>query len=426
MSRSIDKYSLRSSRISFLKTTVIAIVVMVFLCAPVNANTDDIGLKHQKAEILKNLETRLDQDKKALKLVEKEKKALNVQLKKTKEALQKQTKSLHKNQTQLIALQDNLSALQKEETDLKKDLLTEQHVFTEVLITLARVNRTPPQALLASPLSIIDTARTHAALEKMVPEIAEKTKIILSQLTRLQAIKDDYATQKTALHKEQENLDKKTKNLDTLIAKRETIYNKLDTTRTLRQKEIAGLVKEASSVKDLMKKLAETENKFAAISNKKKPTYTKPKKTATKTSPLPGLSRKALSAVKTSGLLPVAGNVETSFGRKNAYGVTNKGVDITTRANAVVTTPISGKIKFSGPFKNYENIVIIHFDDGTTGLIGGLGKIHVRYGDMVKAGEPIGRVAKTPEKTATLYFEIRQKGRQIDPEKHLRKLAKKA
>ncbi len=422
MSRLINKQSWRSSRTPILKTTLMALVVIAFLCAPTLAKSDEIGLTQQKAEILKDLETRLNQDKQALKLVEKEKKSLNAELKKTKETLQKQTKSLHKNQTQLISLENNLSNLKTEEGELNAALASEHDVFVEVLITLARVNRTPPEALLASPLSIIDTARTHAALEKMVPEIAQKTKVILAQLNRLQTIKKTYAAQKIALHSEQKDLDKKTKALDTLIAKREAIYNKLDTTRNLRQKEIAGLVKEASSVKDLMQKLSEKETKFSTLSNKKKPAYTKPKKTAS----LPGLSRKTLNNAKTSGLLPVAGNVETAFGRKNAYGVTNKGVDITTRANAVVTTPISGRIKFSGPFKNYENIVIIHFDDGTTGLIGGLGKIHVRYGDTVKAGEPIGRVAKTSEKAATLYFEIRQKGRQIDPEKHLRKLAKKA
>ena len=190
----------------------------------------------------------------------------------------------------------------------------------------------------------------------------------------------------------------------------------------MRQKEIVGLVNEASSIRELMKKLNEKENKFSKLTSKKKPAYKKP----TKTAKLPGLDKNTLKNVKTSGLLPVAGTIETAFGRKNAYGVTNKGVDIKTRANAVVTTPVSGTVKFSGPFKNYENIVIIRFDDNTICLIGGLGKIHVRYGDKVKAGEPIGRVAKSDTSTATLYFEIRKKGRQIDPEKHLRRLAKKA
>ena len=104
--------------------------------------------------------------------------------------------------------------------------------------------------------------------------------------------------------------------------------------------------------------------------------------------------------------------------------MTNKGLDIQTRPGATVITPLSGRVKFAGPFKSYKNIVIIEHSNKKISLLGGLDDINVSLGQDLRAGEPVGKMSKQENKN-TLYFELRDKGQQIDPEKYLWALAKK-
>jgi len=77
---------------------------------------------------------------------------------------------------------------------------------------------------------------------------------------------------------------------------------------------------------------------------------------------------------------------------------------------------MGGIVRFAGYFKNYGNMLIIEHKNGYHSLIAGLEKIDTVVDQSVSAGEPLGNLYRTDNgKPPTLYFELRHKGKAINP-----------
>ncbi|MEM8827012.1 MAG: peptidoglycan DD-metalloendopeptidase family protein, partial [Pseudomonadota bacterium] len=113
---------------------------------------------------------------------------------------------------------------------------------------------------------------------------------------------------------------------------------------------------------------------------------------------------------------PASGRVARAFGRPNAVGVLERGLTLATRAGAVVTAPAAGMVTYSGPFRSYEEIVIIDHGEGLTTLLSGLTRTGIEAGAEVRAGAPVGRVGEAGD----LYVELRRNGTPVDPMLYMR------
>jgi len=89
--------------------------------------------------------------------------------------------------------------------------------------------------------------------------------------------------------------------------------------------------------------------------------------------------------------LPVEGRLTTGMGEISDAGVHARGLTFATRADAAVTAPARGRIVFAGLYRSYGTIIIIDHGKGWTSLITHLGAIDVRAGDVVSAGQALGR-----------------------------------
>ena len=76
--------------------------------------------------------------------------------------------------------------------------------------------------------------------------------------------------------------------------------------------------------------------------------------------------------------------------------------------------PYAGRVEFSGPFKNYDNVIILNVGDGYFVLLTGLERLNVSAGERVKRGEPVGAMPQEPN--AELYIELRKNGSPVNPE----------
>src|SRR6185312_14627478 len=78
-------------------------------------------------------------------------------------------------------------------------------------------------------------------------------------------------------------------------------------------------------------------------------------------------------------------------------------------------------IPLAGPFRRYGLILIISHGGGYHSMLAGLGRVDVKIGEWVVAGEPIAMLpapAKADE-SVTLYFELRRDGHPVDPQPSL-------
>ena len=93
-----------------------------------------------------------------------------------------------------------------------------------------------------------------------------------------------------------------------------------------------------------------------------------------------------------------------------------KGIIIEGRPSAEVKAVYAGRIDFSGSLKGYGEIIVINHGSRYFTVSARLAQRGKGEGDMVEAGEVIGVLGKARSpKDATLYFEIRKGGGNLDP-----------
>jgi septal ring factor EnvC (AmiA/AmiB activator) len=118
--------------------------------------------------------------------------------------------------------------------------------------------------------------------------------------------------------------------------------------------------------------------------------------------------------------LPAHGPVTVGFGRVvnpkfNTVTVQN-GLDIGAPAGSAVRAIAPGRVVHAGWFKGYGNIVIVDHGDGYHTLVAHLASMQTAMGEDVEAGAALGTVGDSGSlKGPYLYFELREKGRPVDP-----------
>lgn len=128
--------------------------------------------------------------------------------------------------------------------------------------------------------------------------------------------------------------------------------------------------------------------------------------------------------------MPVVGQILRRYGEADAAGIERPGLVLATRAQALITAPWSGTIRYRGPFLDYGNVMILEPGPGYLLILAGLGTLYGEVGEVVGAGVPLGlmggadstgdlvqevRNASGSSGSETLYMELRQGGQPVDP-----------
>jgi septal ring factor EnvC (AmiA/AmiB activator) len=107
-------------------------------------------------------------------------------------------------------------------------------------------------------------------------------------------------------------------------------------------------------------------------------------------------------------VLPVVASVTDGVGAVSASGVRSRGITVATPRGGVVVAPADGVVRFSGPFRDYDGVLIIEHGGGWTSVLLNVGS-EARVGARVRIGEPIGRAL------GPLGIELSQNGRRWSP-----------
>lgn len=116
------------------------------------------------------------------------------------------------------------------------------------------------------------------------------------------------------------------------------------------------------------------------------------------------------AAVSGSRAWPAAGPVLKGFGEGG------KGIDIGGDVGAPVHAAADGKVVYSGSaLKGYGELIIVKHDDTWLTAYGYNSRRLVSEGARVSAGQPIAEMGLGPEQRAALHFEVRRRGKPVDP-----------
>jgi septal ring factor EnvC (AmiA/AmiB activator) len=117
---------------------------------------------------------------------------------------------------------------------------------------------------------------------------------------------------------------------------------------------------------------------------------------------------------------PVEGQILSTFGKNenpkfNTFTV-QKGIEIQAPLGAEVHAVYPGRVLYADWFKGYGKILIIDHGEGYYTLLGHASTLLKEVGEEVRRGEVVALVGDTGSlKGPCLYFEIRQRGKPLDP-----------
>ena len=115
---------------------------------------------------------------------------------------------------------------------------------------------------------------------------------------------------------------------------------------------------------------------------------------------------------------PTQGNVIQGFSNSDGG---NKGVDISGSRGQAIKAAASGRVVYAGnALRGYGNLIIIKHNDDFLSAYAHNDKILVSDQQEVKAGQEIAKMGSTGTNAVKLHFEIRYKGKSVDPVRYYR------
>lgn len=114
---------------------------------------------------------------------------------------------------------------------------------------------------------------------------------------------------------------------------------------------------------------------------------------------------------------PIQGNVIQGFSNSDGG---NKGIDISGSRGQAVKAAASGRVVYAGnALRGYGNLIIIKHNDDFLSAYAHNDKLLVSDQQEVKAGQEIAKMGSTGTNAVKLHFEIRYKGKSVDPVRYL-------
>ncbi|ACG73735.1 Peptidase M23 [Anaeromyxobacter sp. K] len=128
---------------------------------------------------------------------------------------------------------------------------------------------------------------------------------------------------------------------------------------------------------------------------------------------------------------PLQGRLTSAFGPRadpfTGAATRHDGVDVAAPEGTPVRAPAAGVVVRAGPRGGYGNAVEVDHGGGLLTLYGHAAEVRVRPGQVVAAGDELALVGSTGRSTGPhLHFEVRMRGRAIDPARALKIYARRA
>ncbi|TAL27199.1 MAG: hypothetical protein EPN94_01895 [Nitrospirae bacterium] len=216
-----------------------------------------------------------------------------------------------------------------------------------------------------------------------------------------------------------DNLDKQENRLKSLRAELKAYEEDIEVSEaSIREKKkskellLSSVRKEKSSYEKMLKELRESSSKLLEIIRRSEETE--------------AYAAKGFHNLKGRLPWPVSGKVAIPYGAQKDpqfnTPVFRNGIHIKAEDDSTTRAVHSGKVVYAEWFKGYGQLVIISHGEGYHTLYANLAEIFYKVGDIIKEQQVIGKVGESGTLNSPgLYFEIRYKGKPLDPTQWLKR-----
>lgn len=272
--------------------------------------------------------------------------------------------------------------------------------YSKTVLSLLRLRSLPPTAVISAGDDTKTLLRTASLLEKTNAAVAQKAARLRGDITSLKKLQTDAKLRDASTRAEKASLRNEQLALERELVARQKLHARLNADHDRAEADVAKLSRESQSLQELLGKL---EAKERAQQDKAKLASTQASS-----------KLRSFSAGKGSARAPVAGEILHRFGDSQNANGNYRGMVFKARPGATVVAPYDGVVVFTGPFRDYGNMVLIKHKNGYISLIAGLGKVNVGLNQPAIRGEPIGSMPE--DGRAEAYVELRDtSAKPIDP-----------
>lgn len=367
----------------FIKASIVA----GFLIFSFTANSADLS---SRQSALKSIQAQINQQQNSLKDTSRQREKLIALLKSDEQAIAKAAKKVNQSQNSLTEVNAKLSNLDKQQIDLAKLKKSHQYTLSKQLssaylagnhdYTKMMLNQQNPATVerMLAYYQFLNNARIKA-IQQLKQTSIDLNKVKQQQVTakqKLNALVIDQKQQALQLTKEQ--------------GQRQQTLTQLQRTLSSKGAELEQLQIEEASLKRIVQQ--------AMLAAKANPTMD------------------GLVSQKAKLKWPTNGRVSKRFGSNRSGQIVWKGTVLAAPEGQNINAVASGKVIYADWLRGFGMVLVIDHGKGYMSLYGHAQTLLRQPGDMVKTGESIALVGRSGGQSEPgLYFEIRNKGKAVDP-----------
>ncbi|WP_350432060.1 peptidoglycan DD-metalloendopeptidase family protein [Shewanella sp. H8] len=367
----------------FVKASIIA----GFLICSLTANSADLS---SRQSALKSIQVQINQQQNSLKDTAKQREKLIALLKSDEQAIAKAAQKVNQSQISLATVNTKLRELDKQQIELASLKTSQQETLSNQLssaylagnhdYTKMMLNQQKPAAVerMLAYYQFLNNARIKAIKQLKQTSIDLDT-VKQQQVTaqqKLNALVIDQKQQALQLTKEQ--------------GQRQQTLTQLQRTLSSKGAELEQLQIEEASLKRIVQQ--------AMLAAKANPTMD------------------GIASQKGKLKWPTNGRISKRFGSSRSGQIVWKGAVLAAPEGQNINAVASGKVIYADWLRGFGMVLVIDHGKGYMSLYGHAQTLLKQPGDMVKNGESIALVGRSGgQQEPGLYFEIRNKGKAVDP-----------
>jgi septal ring factor EnvC (AmiA/AmiB activator) len=260
----------------------------------------------------------------------------------------------------------------------RMQLAEEQRPVSSLLAGLAVMARRPPLLAVADGGGTDDLVRVGVLLDSTLPVIRRRTRSLSAEISEGQRLEAAATYARADLVKSREQLIARRQQFAAL--EQRALEQSIATGgKALRSGDVAIVAGEQLERLRNEQSNSRSDRALAALLASDEPAPARP---------LPPVGPEPHPPFNYA--LPVSAPVVEGLGAVNGSGVRSRGIAFQTARGTPVSAPANGVVRFAGPFREYDGILIIDHGGGWMSLIVNVSS-PLKPGDKVRLGDPLGR-----------------------------------
>jgi septal ring factor EnvC (AmiA/AmiB activator) len=303
----------------------------------------------------------------------------------------------------LSAIREGIRRAAIRQKAIETSFETKRDRLSRLLGVLQTIEKSPAPLLLMHPAGPLGTARSGMVLSDVAPALQAEAETLRAQLTEVVAMRDLQAEAAIQIRTALKDVQTARVQLADAVANR----TDLPVAYLADPERIDNLLNTSETLERFAAELSEID--FEQASN-------------------PADFETARGELA----LPVTGTILSRYGETGPDGAQSLGLKIAAQSLSIVTSPWPATVRFSGPFLDQGNVVILEPGKGYLMVLSGLGSSYVKEGEILAKDAPVGIMGGLPQNAdaflidavqgsggnqqESLYIELRQGGVPMDPD----------